>query len=40
MRWSLPNLRSFMDKRPDLRVALQALVNRDLSGKLEALLSR
>ena len=40
MRWSLPNLRTFMDKRPDLRVTLQGLVNRDLSGKLEKLLSR
>jgi CRP-like cAMP-binding protein len=39
MRWSVPNLRSFMDKRPDLRVTLQHLVNRDLAGKLEKLLS-
>jgi Popeye protein conserved region len=39
MRWSLPSLRRFMDKRPDLRVALQALVNRDLAGKIGALLS-
>jgi hypothetical protein len=39
MRWSLPSLRRFMDKRPDLRVALQALVNRDLAGKLGGLLS-
>jgi hypothetical protein len=39
MRWSLPSLRSFMDKRPDLRVALQGLVNRDLAGKLERVLS-
>jgi CRP-like cAMP-binding protein len=39
MRWSLPSLRRFMDKRPDLRVALQALVNRDLAGKVGALLS-
>ena len=39
MRWSLPSLRSFMDKRPDLRVTLQRLVNRDLAGKLERLLS-
>jgi hypothetical protein len=40
MRWSLPNLLSFMDKRPDLRMTLQALVNRDLSSKLEKMLSR
>jgi len=39
MRWSLPSLRRFMDKRPDLRVTLQGLVNRDLAGKLERLLS-
>ena len=39
MRWSLPDLRAFMDKRPELRVTLQQLVNRDLAGKLEKLLS-
>jgi len=39
MRWSLPSLRRFMDTRPDLRVTLQGLVNRDLAGKLERLLS-
>jgi len=39
MRWSLPSLRRFMDKRPDLRVTLRGLVNRDLAGKLERLLS-
>jgi hypothetical protein len=39
MRWSLPSLRRFIDKRPDLRVTLQGLVNRDLAAKLEALLS-
>jgi hypothetical protein len=39
MRWSLPSLRRFMDKRPDLRVTLQGLVNRDLAGKLERMLS-
>jgi Popeye protein conserved region len=39
MRWPLPSLRRFMDKRPDLRVTLQSLVNRDLAGKLERLLS-
>ncbi len=40
MRWSLSSLRGFVDKRPDLRVTLQALVNRDLAGKVERLLSR
>jgi len=39
MRWPLPSLRRFMDKRPDLRVTLQGLVNRDLAEKLEKLLS-
>ena len=39
MSWSLPSLRSFMDKRPELRVTLQGLVNRDLAGKLERLFS-
>jgi hypothetical protein len=39
MRWSLPSLRAFIDKRPDLRVTLQGLVNRDLAGKLERVLS-
>ena len=39
MRWSLPSLRSFMDKRPELRATLQGLVNRDLAGKLERLLA-
>jgi hypothetical protein len=28
-----------VDGRPDLRVTLQGLVNRDLAGKLERLLS-
>jgi len=39
MRWSLPDLRAFMDKRPELRVTLQQHVNRDLAGKLEKMLS-
>ena len=39
MRWSLPSLRRFMDHRPDLRITLQGLVNRDLAGKLDRLLS-
>ena len=37
--WSLPSLRSFIDNRPDLRIILQSLVNRDLARKLETLLS-
>jgi CRP-like cAMP-binding protein len=39
MRWSLPSLHRFMDKRPDLRSALQGLVNRDLAGKVGKMLS-
>jgi CRP-like cAMP-binding protein len=34
MRWPLPSLRRFMDTRPDLRVTLKGLVNRDLAEKL------
>ena len=30
--------RRFVEKRPDLRVTLQGLVNRDLAGKVERLL--
>ena len=39
MRWSLPSLRRFVDNRPDLRVTLQGLMNRDLARKLETVLS-
>lgn len=39
MRWELPSLRRFMDRRPDLRVTLQGLVSRDLAGKIGRLLS-
>jgi CRP-like cAMP-binding protein len=35
MSWPLQSLREFLDKRPDLRVMLQGLVNRDLARKLE-----
>jgi len=38
MCWPLHELRSFLDRRPDLRVTLQGLVNHDLARKLEALL--
>ena len=37
--WPLGNIRAFLDKRPDLRVILQTLVNRDLAAKLEELSS-
>ena len=39
MSWPVSNLRTFVDKRPDLRVALQGLVSRDLATKLERLVS-
>lgn len=38
--WPLYSIRSFLDKRPELRVTLQALANQDLAKKLEAMLSR
>ena len=37
MLWPLSSIRTFLDKRPELRVALQALVNRDLAAKIETL---
>ncbi|HEY6368473.1 MAG TPA: cyclic nucleotide-binding domain-containing protein [Candidatus Binatia bacterium] len=39
MCWPLYNIRSFLDRRPELRGTLQSLVNRDLAGKLERLVS-
>jgi hypothetical protein len=38
MCWPLQSLRSFVDKRPELRTALQGLVNHDLARKLQVLL--
>lgn len=40
MSWPLYNIRSFLDKRPELRITLQSLVNRDLAEKLEGVLSK
>jgi hypothetical protein len=40
MRWPLYNIHGSLDKRPELHVTLQSLVNRDLGGKLQGLLSR
>ena len=37
--WPVGNIRAFLDKRPDLRVILLNLVNRDLAVKLEKLSS-
>lgn len=39
MRWPLPSLRKFLDRRPDLRITLQGLVNHDLARKVEALVT-
>lgn len=39
MCWPLQSIRSFIDRRPDLRVTLQGLVNRDLALKLEQVTS-
>ncbi len=36
IRWPVENLRVFLDAKPDLRVAVQGLVSRDLAAKLEA----
>ena len=33
--WPRSNIRAFLDKRPDLRLTLQSLVNRDLAAKVE-----
>jgi CRP-like cAMP-binding protein len=35
IRWSTQTLRAFLDKRPDLREALQRVTSRDLAAKLE-----
>ena len=40
MSWPVGSLRSFLDKRPELRLALQRLVNLDLARKLEGALTR
>ena len=40
MSWPLPVLRTFLDKRPELRVALQRLAGHDLAMKVERLVPR
>jgi CRP-like cAMP-binding protein len=37
LSWPLPSLRTFIDKHPDLRLALQQLVSRDVAKKVEGL---
>ena len=39
MCWQLSDLRAFLDRRPDLRVAVLALINRDLARKVEGLVA-
>jgi hypothetical protein len=39
IRWPLSDIRVFLDKKPELRHALQQLVSRELAGKLEKALS-
>lgn len=40
MTWPLASLRRFLDKRPELRVALQRLSSQDLATKVERLMPR
>ena len=40
MSWPLSTLRTFLDKRPELRVALQRLAGHDLAMKVEQLVPR
>src|SRR5215510_4542124 len=40
MSWPLATLRTFLDKRPELRVALQRLAGHDLAMKVEQLVPR
>ena len=40
MSWPLSTLRTFLDKRPELRVALQRLAGQDLATKVERLVPR
>src|SRR5262245_57512638 len=40
MSWPLARLRKFLDKRPELRVALQQLASRDLATKVGRLMPR
>jgi CRP-like cAMP-binding protein len=37
IRWPVVDLRTFLDRRPDLREALQKLISHDLAHKIEAL---
>jgi CRP-like cAMP-binding protein len=38
MSWPLSSLRTFLDRRPELRVALQQLASHDLARKVERLM--
>jgi CRP-like cAMP-binding protein len=39
IRWPLESLRAFVDRRPELRAVLQRFLNRDLSTKVETLVT-
>jgi CRP-like cAMP-binding protein len=39
LSWPLGNIRAFLDRKPELRITLQSLVNRELATKLERLVS-
>jgi hypothetical protein len=38
MSWPLADMRKFLDKRPELRVALQRLASHDLAAKVARLM--
>ena len=40
MSWPLSSLRTFLEKRPELRIALQRLASHDLALKVERLVPR
>jgi hypothetical protein len=39
MTWPLQHLRVLLDRNPELRASLQGLVNRDLTRKMENLIT-
>ena len=39
MCWQVSNLRAFLDRRPESRVTVQSLINRDLAKKVELLVA-
>jgi hypothetical protein len=39
LRWPLSKIQAFLDKKPELRVTLQSLMNHDLARKLQGMLA-